>query len=99
MTEQQSIKETLNVIRKALEQDDNSDNLDIKKSDSSVLILNQLVKDDGTINIISNSKLDKSDITKLLNNKLDNIFESYLTVWLDRNMPKYLEKYFKNKKI
>ena len=62
-------------------------------------VLNQLVKDDGTINIISNSKLDKSDITKLLNNKLDNIFESYLTVWLDRNMPKYLEKYFKNKKI
>ena len=99
MTEQQSIKDTLNVIRKALEQDDNIDNLGIKKSDNSVLILNKLVKEDGTINIIDNSKLNKSDVTQLLNNKLDNIFELHLTKWLDRNMPRYLEKYFKNKKL
>ena len=47
MTEQQSIKETLNVIRKALESDDNSS---AEKINDNILILNKLVLKDGTIN-------------------------------------------------
>ena len=46
MSNDQSIKETLDVIRRALEDDDSS--LDLKEN---LLILNHKVNDDGTINI------------------------------------------------
>ena len=45
MPEQQSIKNTLNIIRKAIEEDDKSES----QKDDEILILNKLVKDDGTI--------------------------------------------------
>ena len=49
MSENQSIKDTLSVIRKALEDDKNNDNIDQKET----LILNHLVKDDGTIEVLN----------------------------------------------
>ena len=97
MTEQQSIKDTLDVIRKALEDDDHSINLNDNKD--NVLVLDQLVKQDGTINVINNSFLTKKETYDLLNNKLDEVFATHLTKWLDKNLPTYLEKYFKDKNL
>ena len=95
MTEQQSIKDTLDVIRKALEDDNDSNNLNDNRD--NVLVLNQLVKQDGTIDVINNSYLTKKETYDILNNKLDEVFASHLTKWLDKNLPTYLEKYFKDK--
>ena len=95
MPQQQSIKDTLEVIRKALEDDDSPDLIDLNEN---ILVLNKLIKDDGTINIIENSNLSKEDTLNILNKKLDEQFEKYFNKWLDNNLPKYLEKFIKNKK-
>ena len=96
MSENQSIKETLDIIRKALEEDEP---LKISEDDDNVLILNQLVRDDGTINILKENSLTKKDTIEILDKKLDEVFDNYLTKWLDKNIPNYLEKYFKKKDI
>ena len=94
MNNKQSIKDTLSVIRKAL-----NENQEVKfeKTDDNILILNKLVNDDGTIKIIDDQNLTKKEIQTLLENKLDDVFEKYISKWLDNNLPLYLEKYFKNK--
>ena len=97
MSEPQSIKDTLNVIRKALEDDDQSVNLNV--NEDNVLVLNQLVKQDGTIDVINNSFLTKKETYDLLNKKLDEVFAAHLTKWLDKNLPTYIEKYFKDKNL
>ena len=97
MNEKQSIKDTLNVIRKALEEEDQP--ININNNQDNVLILNRLVKHDGTINIINDSFLTKKETYDLLNNKLDEVFAAHLTKWLDKNLPTYLEKYFKDKNL
>ena len=91
MPEQQSIKDTLDVIRKALESDDNSS---AEKINDNILILNKLVLKDGTINTINDKYLNKDEVHSLLNDKLDLVFDKYLTKWLDVNLPQYLEKIF-----
>tara|TARA_B110000444_G_scaffold131983_1_gene123952 strand:+ start:50 stop:340 length:291 start_codon:yes stop_codon:yes gene_type:complete len=96
MNESQSIKETLSVIRKALEDDDIEN---IKNNDDNILFLNQLVENDGTINVLKKNTLTKKDTINLLNNKLDEVFETHLSKWLDINIPNYLEKYFNKKDI
>lgn len=96
MTEHQSIKETLDVIRKALETD--TDN-NIEDNQEDILLLNKLVNEDGTINFIESQKLSKNETVNILNKKLDSLFEESLVKWLDNNVPLYLEKYFENKKI
>ena len=95
MSEQESIKQTLDVIRKALE-DEGSPN--IQEINDNILILNKKVKDDGTIDLIEDTKLSKSETTTILNKKLDQVFEKYLTKWLDKKAPSYLDKHFNNKK-
>ena len=97
MTEKQSIKDTLNVIRKALEEDDQS--ININDNQDNVLILNRLVRQDGTINVINDSFLTKKETYDLLNKKLDEVFATHLTKWLDKKLPTYLEKYFKDKNL
>jgi hypothetical protein len=96
MTEQQSIKDTLDVIRKALE--DDTPLINNEKQNDDILILNKLVKNDGTINMINKSIFTKSDTINILNNKLDDILENCLNKWFDKNLPQYLEKYLQNKK-
>ena len=98
MTEHQKIKETLSVIRKALE-DDSPNNIYDNEKDDNILVLNQKINDDGTVVTIDNKSLNKEEIIEILNKKLDSIFETYLNLWFDKNMPKYIEKYFKNKKL
>ena len=55
MSEQQSIKNTLNIIKKALEDDKPA----LENNNDDVLILNKLVKNDGTIYVLENKFLEK----------------------------------------
>ena len=96
MTENQSIKDTLSVIRKALKDDNFKISDDV---DENILVLNKLVKDDGTIDELEKSSLTKSETVNILNKKLDEIFEKNFNIWLDKNLPFYIDKYLKNKKI
>ena len=93
MSEQQSIKNTLNIIRKAIEEDNKSES----QKDDEILILNKLVKDDGTIDILENQFLKKDEVKEILNQKISEIFKDHFDEWLDRKIPSYLDKYFKKK--
>ena len=93
MSEQQSIKNTLNIIRKAIEEDDKSES----QEDDDILILNKLVNEDGTINILENQFLKKEEVKEILNQKISEIFKDHFDDWLDKNIPSYLDKYFKKK--
>ena len=90
MSENQSIKETLNVIRKALE-DENTDKIEV--DNKHTLILNHLVKEDGTIEIL-NSKVTQQDQIKEI---LDKNINEYFDKWIERKMPDYLDKYINKK--
>tara|TARA_B100001123_G_C15313746_1_gene1025373 strand:+ start:2136 stop:2414 length:279 start_codon:yes stop_codon:yes gene_type:complete len=91
MTENQSIKDTLNIIRKALE-DDNSNTSSTKED---ILILNKLVKEDGTIDILDENILNKDEVKDIINKKVTEIFENHFNNWLDKNIPEYLDKHIK----
>ena len=93
MSEQQSIKNTLNIIKKALEDDKPS----TEEIDDNVLILNKLVKNDGTIDILENKFLEKEEVKEILKQKFSEIFEKQFDKWLDKNVPNYLDKYFRKK--
>jgi len=93
MPEQQSIKNTLNIIRKAIEEDDKSES----QKDDDILILNKLVNEDGTIDILENQFLKKDEVKEILNQKISEIFKDHFEEWLDKNIPNYLDKYFKKK--
>ena len=90
MPEQQSIKNTLNIIRKAIEEDDKPES----QKDDNVLILNKLVNEDGTIDILENQFLKKDEVKEILNQKISEIFKDHFDEWLDKNIPNYLDKYF-----
>ena len=93
MPEQQSIKNTLNIIRKAIEEDDKSES----QKDDDILILNKLVNEDGTIDILENQFLKKEEVKEILNQKISEIFKDHFDEWLDKNIPSYLDKYFNKK--
>ena len=93
MAEQQSIKNTLNIIRKAIEEDDKSES----QKDEDILILNKLINEDGTIDILENQFLKKDEVKEILNQKISEIFKDHFDEWLDKNIPNYLDKYFKKK--
>ena len=59
--------------------------------------MNNLVNKDGTIDVLENHFLSKNEVKELLNQKLSEIFKEHLDDWLDRNIPAYLDKYFKKK--
>ena len=93
MPEQQSIKNTLNIIRKAIEEEDKPES---QKNDD-ILILNKLVNEDGTTEIIENQFIMKDEVKEILNQKVSEIFKDHFDEWLDKNIPSYLDKYFKKK--
>jgi len=93
MPEQQSIKNTLNIIRKAIEEDDKSESY----KDDDILILNKIVNEDGTIDILENQFLKKDEVKEILNQKISEIFKDHFDEWLDKNIPSYLDKYFNKK--
>ena len=78
------ISETLNVIKKALEEKSN------ESFQNEVLLLNKLVQEDGTILTIKESYSDKNDIS---DDKIEKSFDKHLIKWLYKNMPNIINKY------
>ncbi len=92
MTNNESIKDTLDVIRRALEDGD-----DFNQKNDNVLILNKKVNDDGTIKLLNQSD-DFNLINNVIDKKLNDLLEKKMTTMLENKLPIILDNYFKNKK-
>ena len=92
MSNNESIKDTLDVIRRALE-----DKGDFTEKNENILILNKKVNDDGTVKLLNQSD-DINEINKIIDNKLDVLMEKKMTTMLKNQLPIILDSYFKNKK-
>ena len=92
MSNNESIKDTLDVIRRALEDKDDF----IEKNDN-ILILNKKVNDDGTVKLLNESD-EINAINNVIYKKLDDLMEKKMTVMLKNQLPIILDNYFKNKK-
>tara|TARA_B100000676_G_C17787381_1_gene685161 strand:- start:367 stop:651 length:285 start_codon:yes stop_codon:yes gene_type:complete len=94
MKSENSINESLEIIRKALE-DDAENN--INKSTSNILLLNQKVNDDGTIKLLQKSEDINNEINDIIDQKLNYLVETRIEQILDEKIPKILKKYFDSK--
>ena len=92
MSNNESIKDTLDVIRRALE-----DKEDFTEKNENILILNKKVNDDGTVKLLNQSD-DINEINKIIDNKLDALMKKKMTTMLENQLPIILDNYFKNKK-
>ncbi len=92
MSNNESIKDTLDVIRRALEDKDDF----IEKNDN-ILILNKKVNDDGTVKLLNQSN-EINAINNVIDKKLDDLMEKKMTAMLKNQLPIILDNYFKNKK-
>ena len=92
MSNNESIKDTLDVIRRALEDKD-----DFTEKNENVLILNKKVNDDGTVKLLSQSD-DINAINRVIDKKLHDLMENKMTTMLENQLPIILDNYFKNKK-
>ena len=89
MANNESIKDTLDVIRRALE-----DESDFSEKNDNVLILNKKINDDGTVKLLDQS----NEINNIIEKKLSDLLEKKLFTMLENQLPKILDKYLKNKK-
>ena len=92
MSNNDSIKDTLDVIRRALE-----DKEDFTEKNENILILNKKVNDDGTVKLLNQSD-DFNEINRVIDKKLDDLMEKKMTTMLENQLPIILDNYFKNKK-
>ena len=92
MSNNESIKDTLDVIRRALE-----DKEDFTEKNENILILNKKVNDDGTVKLLNQSN-DINEINRVIDKKLDDLMEKKMTTMLENQLPIILDNYFKNKK-
>lgn len=92
MSNNESIKDTLDVIRRALE-----DKEDFTEKNENILILNKKVNDDGTVRLLNQSD-DINEINRVIDKKLDDLMEKKMTTMLENKLPIILDNYFKNKK-
>ena len=92
MSNNESIKDTPDVIRRALE-----DKEDFTEKNENILILNKKVNDDGTVKLLNQSD-DINAINKIIDNKLDVLIQKKMTAMLENQLPIILDNYFKNKK-
>lgn len=92
MSNNESIKDTLDVIRRALEDKD-----DFTKKNDNILILNKKVNDDGTVKLLNQSD-EINAINNVIDKKLDDLMEKKMTAMLKNQLPIILDNYFKNKK-
>tara|TARA_Y100001935_G_scaffold79762_1_gene66698 strand:+ start:343 stop:627 length:285 start_codon:yes stop_codon:yes gene_type:complete len=94
MNTKNSINESLEIIRKALEDDKNPTNKDIY---SNILILNQKVNSDGTIKLLQKEDDINNEINDIIDQKLSYLVESKIEKILDEKIPKLLKNYFDSK--
>ncbi|MBT4645632.1 MAG: hypothetical protein HOC10_03920 [Pelagibacteraceae bacterium] len=92
MSDNESIKDTLDVIRRALE-----DETEFSKKNDNVLMLNKKVNDDGTVNLLNQSE-DFNEVNKVIDKKLSDLLEKKMNSMLESKLPQILDNYFKNKK-
>ena len=92
MSNNESIKDTLDVIRRALEDKD-----DFTEKNDNILILNKKVNDDGTVKLLNQSD-EINAINNIIDKKLDDLMEKKMTAMLKNQLPIILDNYFKNKK-
>ena len=92
MSNNESIKDTLDVIRRALEDKD-----DFTEKNENILILNKKVNDDGTVKLL-NQFDDINEINRVIDKKLDDLMDKKVTTMLENQLPIILDNYFKNKK-
>ena len=92
MSNNESIKDTLDVIRRALEDKD-----DFTEKNDNILILNKKVNDDGTVKLLNKSD-EINEINKIIDKKLKELIKKKMTDVLENQLPIILDNYFKNKK-
>ena len=92
MSDNESIKDTLDVIRRALE-----DETEFSKKNDNVLMLNKKGNDDGTVNLLNQSE-DFNEVNKVIDKKLSDLLEKKMNSMLESKLPQILDNYFKNKK-
>jgi len=92
MANNESIKDTLEVIRRALE-----DENDFSEKNDNVLILNKKINDDGTVKMLGQSN-DIDEVNNVIEKKLTDLLEKKMSNMLENQLPNILDKYFKNKK-
>ena len=92
MSNNDSIKDTLDVIRRALEDKDG-----FTEKNENILILNKKVNDDGTVKLLNQSD-EINAINNVIDKKLDDLMEKKMTAMLKNQLPIILDNYFKNKK-
>ncbi|MFL2520641.1 MAG: hypothetical protein ACJ0RJ_04200 [Alphaproteobacteria bacterium] len=94
MKSENSINESLDIIRRALEDDNTEEN---DSNSSKVLVLNQKVNEDGTIKLIQKSKELNKEINDIIDEKLNYLVENRIEKVLDEKIPKILKTYFESK--
>ena len=94
MKSENSINESLDIIRRALEDDNTEEN---NSKSSKVLVLNQKVNEDGTIKLIQKSKELNKEINDIIDEKLNYLVENRIEKVLDEKIPKILKTYFESK--
>jgi hypothetical protein len=94
MNTKNSINESLEVIRRALEDEKNISDKDLS---SNVLILNQKVNSDGTIKLLQKDEDINNEINDIIDQKLSYLVENKIEKILDEKIPKLLKNYFDTK--
>ena len=94
MNTKNSINESLEVIRRALEDEKNISDKDLS---SNILILNQKVNSDGTIKILQKDEDINNEINDIIDQKLSYLVENKIEKILDEKIPKLLKNYFDSK--
>ena len=92
MSNNESIKDTLDVIRRALEDQD-----DFTEKNENILILNKKINEDGTVKLL-NEPDEINAINKVIDKKLNELIEKKMADVLEIQLPIILDNYFKNKK-
>ena len=93
MNKKNSINESLEIIRRALEDEQNDSN----HLSSNILILNQKVNSDGTIKLIQKEEDINSEINDIIDQKLSYLVENKIENILDEKIPKILKNYLDSK--
>ena len=92
MANNESIKDTLEVIRRALQDENN-----FSEKNDNLLILNKKINDDGTVKMLGQSN-DIDEVNNVIEKKLSDLLEKKMSNMLENQLPNILDKYFKNKK-
>ena len=94
MNRKNSINESLEVIRRALEDEKNIADNDLS---SNILILNQKVNSDGTIKLLQKDEDINNGINDIIDQKLSYLVENKIEKILDEKIPKLLKSYYDSK--